>query len=459
MSKTAPEFRKLAEELAKVESDILKLGKFSKRNPANVQKSVPSSVEKPKTVAVFLVIAVVAFFAQKMLMEKNMNYALVADSILLASLVKAYMEWRNYRTDVRELKRNTATANEGTGMVTLLENRREELIQKLNQMCAANLALKKNYWWTAGKNPAFEAALLPGVVPDYNQWAFGQLNPAWFTKKNGGIWLEDMNTYGITFDREETLKVIKSKDNVALYQNPALLSASAKEFLVTYFYAIGLEEVKEVTASTRRTYIDKDAERAAYQRKMDGTEIVLNAFSRNAMMTDAEAQATGRISMQEYIDGQLVRGMYEADFESGLSARGDYEESTTYSKGFYGLYHLTLFKCAEILLSLEKRTNGHAATILVPRTEEKSVSLMVRAKHNDNPFCGYLEPYGGRKAIEVGGVQGVPSIQIALDHLMNPTDASNLHLLQRDVLADRPEGLDDIEYAYLIWKDNPRERK
>ena len=89
----------------------------------------------------------------------------------------------------------------------------------------------------------------------------------------------------------------------------------------------------------------------------------------------------------------------------------------------------------------------------MPRAEQSALNLIVRTT-KDTEFGGRLEPYGSSDAVEDGGIVGKMSIQMAADQLLHgETREQLLRLRKRDVLAPRPAGLDDYEWAYLIWRD------
>lgn len=309
-------------------------------------------------------------------------------------LYKAYKENKLYKAELDRLVQEPTVEEEGTALVTALENRREELLNAMRKICEENPSLDGNYWWKANKNPAFEGQMLPGKLPNEPDWHFLLLNQPWFTESPNGFFLENMQTYNVGISYRDSIAMINPDLYAIIYKNNVLLTDKAPGFVLAHLYAFSVEQIEEVTRSTQRTAVDKKAEMDAYRKKLDNMEIALNGLSRRTLMTNEEMQLTGRSSMEEYIQDELVRGMYEADYESKINAWGDYEERTTYSKGFHGLYRVILYNCADVLVSQEEKTMGHCAAILVPRQEQKMIQI-----------------------------------------------------------------LDEYEFAYLLWRDNPRSRR
>ena len=442
------EMRELAEELAYVEDSIRLMEKYSRRNPlSDVSKGIVNHGKKAPVNAM-----------KKWLIISGVG-VVIFPPLTIYGLYRAYSENKRYQVQMEEWNKECSDLEALTAHVTDLEAKRDGLIEKLEAICKAEPSLDGNYWWKAGLNPAFDFNLLPGRQLN---WQFVLLNHHWLSEKAGGLYLEDMQTFSISIPFEDGKKLVDSGDYAIVYKNDDLMRKNEKGFVYTHLYAYYLEEVQEVTKSTTRTAIDKELERQAYRQRLDQQEILLNAVSRKALMTNEELNMTGRSSAEEYMQDSLVRGMLEADAEAKLSARGDYEEHTTYSKGFHGLYKVTLYNCADVLVSRKDNDEPICAAILVPRESQKIVQMYVRAAKRDNPLCGRIEPYGrepGYQELEPEGEKIGPSIQMAVDHLLDAADAKILEIKNRDVLAEQPKDLDKYEFAYLIWKDNRRSRK
>ena len=226
-----------------------------------------------------------------------------------------------------------------------------------------------------------------------------------------------------------------------------------------HLYAVSVEEIEEVTKSTHRTYINKDAERAAYNQKLDNQESFLNAATYGHFVDNTTAHAMGVLSRDNYIQEEMVRGMMEADFESKLSQRPDYEDYDTYRRAFLGLYRIVLYNCADVLISTEEKTPGHCAVVLLPRQDQKYTQLFVRATDKNNPFSGRIEPYDGIPGYYEIDSGGGPTIEVVADKLMSGETAEVLHIQDCDVLQGCPDDMLDVEYAYLLWRDNPMKRR
>lgn len=76
------------------------------------------------------------------------------------------------------------------------------------------------------------------------------------------------------------------------------------------------------------------------------------------------------------------------------------------------------------------------------------MNLLVRSVQKDNPFAGRMERYGNIPEFEEFDTEIAPSIQMVVDKLLsNPDMIKLLHLKNRDVLAEKPENMDEYEYA------------
>lgn len=444
--------RELMEELAKVEGNIFFLRTYSVNNPLNTleERNNPGA-QPPKNKTTSWIIGTGAAL-------------LLFPPAALYTGYRAYHANKAYNERLEEWKGEQNARNNLVEMVSMQEKRREELLGELRQLCTDNPALDGDYWWKDKKmNPAVAGnvvqTLLPGSTPSDAEWQFGLFHHLWTVEDGADLFLMDMKQYAVNIYAEDALEMLNPANSKVLYKNDDLFSTKPEGFKLTHLYAYDVQPVQEVTKSTVRTAVDKNAERAAYQRKLDIQESILNGIGSRNFMSDEEMQMTGRMGMGEYVDRSLVRGMYEADFEAKLSKKGDYEEHSTYSKGFHGLSQITLSNCADVLISLEPKTNGQCAAIMVPRTEQKIMRLLVRSNQKDNPFVGRLEPYGEIPEFEMFDTGDAPSIQMAVDKLLsNPDMIQMLHLKPRDILEKKPENMDEYEYTYLIWNDNPQGR-
>lgn len=441
------ELKNLAEELADVEGNIYILKDFSKQNPLSAANREEDKDSRPPKngMTKWIIISVVCLF--------------IFPPIAIYTFYLAYKTNKVYKEALEKWMEEGTVKNNLIEIVTSQEKRRAELIEKLDAILKERPDLDGKYWWKAGKNPAYDGALLRGKEPAEPEWNYALLNHVWFREEQDTIYLEDMMSYFVGIEAKDGLAMVSPENGAVLYRNDDLLSEKARGFQLMQLYAYAIEPIEEITKSTTRTAIDKEAERAAYQRRLDAQEIALNALGSKNLMTNQEMQMTGKMSMEEYVHEDLIRGMYEADFESKLRARGDYDERTSYSKGYHGLSRIVLYNCADVLISVEEKTNGHCAAIVVPRTRQKLIQLFVRSGKKDNPFVGTLESYAGNPGLSLLESEGDPAIRMAVDKLMDASGAKLLHLKDRNVLAEQPEGMDEYEFAYLTWRDNPKARE
>lgn len=442
------ELRSLAEELAKVEGNIYYLKDFSDRNPLKNEgegaKKQPPKNETTKWIIISVVLLILFFPAA------------------IFTLYAAYNANKRYKKALEAWMDDGKVKDNLTTMVGSQEEKRKELLSRIGELCRKDPALNGNYWWKFGKDPAVHGlameALLPGKEAKSSEWKFAMLNQMWFQEAGDVIYLYDMTEYAVLIEGKDARAMLEPGNGAVIYQNKDLLTEKAPGYALWHLYAYTEQPIEEISKSTTRTAVDKEAERAAHQQKLDLMEIGLNAIGSKDLMTNKEMQMTGRMSLQDYVQEDLVRGMYEADFESKLSARGDYDEHTTYSKGFRGLSHLSFYDCADILISVEEGTMGQCAAIVVPRENQKITQLFVRSNKKDHPFTGRVESYDGNPGLTLSDGVGSPSIKMAVEQLFTPSNIEFLHLKNRDVLEEKPEGLDEWEFVYLMWMDNPKGR-
>lgn len=439
------EFRKKAERLAKLEGSILAAADYSMENPANYGRKEAT----PKQLYVWLTAAAAAGILWKLLGNGGVLSIVFGGGCLLA-LYKAYMEWNNYKANHSEDREGRRI----TDRVTALETERKQLISDLNRMRAENPVLKGTYWWDMNKNPAVDGQRLPGKVPKADEWQYGVFNPVYLSGGKGGVYLEDMCDTEVLVDGDEVRELLKRGNDrqIAVYRDERLLSSEEKAYKVLKLYAYDRREIEEISATTTRTKIDKEAQLASYRGKLDAMEIGINALKGRNLMTNEEMYLYGKADLQRYASDGLRRAVLESQKESRIAAQGDYEEHTVYKKGFNNLSRLIFVCCADIYASIKPETNGEIAAITVPRAEQSILQMTVRSI-DGKPFAGRLESYAGEDSLEEVGKVGRLSVEMAIDQLMNPKMREWLHLKKRDVLAEKPDGLDEYEWPYLIWSD------
>lgn len=440
-------FRQKAEQLAQVEAQILAGADYSAVNPLRVNRTA----SRPTQALVWLGVAAAggALFA---LWGDGGVRSLVFGLVGLAGLFKAYLAWSSFRANRAE----EAAENQITGQVTQWETQRAALRDELNRMRRDDASLQGVYWWDKDKNPAVAGKLLPGKVPGYDRWRYDLLNPAYLNPEKGGVFLEDMRRFPVLVPGGDVRALLASQSapQAVVYRDPALLDGEDEVYRIMKLYAYTDEPIQEIEARTTRTRVDKEAQWNAYQQKLDQMEIGLNAVGSRQLMTNMEMYLTGQKDVQEFARDQVRRGILESAAQSKIQAQDDWEERTTYRKVFQNLHRLTFVCCADVYLSCREGSAGRVAAIAVPRAEQSILRLTVRTPGGD-VLGGMLEDYGGSDGVENGGTIGKLSIEMAADWLLNGEARGVLQLKPRDVLAPRPAGLDDYEWAYLIWKDRP----
>ena len=94
---------------------------------------------------------------------------------------------------------------------------------------------------------------------------------------------------------KDAMEMADPANSKIIYKNNRLLNEKAEGFRLMHFYAYHVEPIQEVRKSTVRTAVDKEAERRAYQRKLDIQELQENKYSVN-------------IPMRYYYKGKFRRG-------------------------------------------------------------------------------------------------------------------------------------------------------
>ena len=437
--------RQKAEQLAQIESRIDRGSAQAAQAPAPARRGAA----RPTALLVWLGVAAAGALASAALDGSGMP-ALAGGLVCLVGLYKAYLAFNNYRADRREQR----AADRAAGRVGGLAQQREQLLRELGRLRAADPAPAGRYWWEQGKDPAVAGRLLPGRVPKYDQWTYELLDPMYFSRDGAGVRLEDMRSAPVSV-RGDDLRALAAGRGAAaavLYRDDALLKQGAA-FRVMKLFAYAAEPLEEIRSTTTRTRVDKDAQWDACQRKLDALEIGMNAAGRSALMTNQEMYLYGHKDIQEYAGDSLRRGVLEADAHRRIYGQDDYTERTTYRKGFHGLVRFTFICCADVYFSLAEGTRGRVAAIAVPREPQNEVRVTVRTPKDRPALGGALVAHGGHDALEQGETVGRVSIQMAVDFLMGGEMRQTLGLRPRDVLAPRPAGLDDYEWAYLVWHD------
>lgn len=441
------EFRKLAEQLAALEAQML-TGRAASIRQWNPQWETQGQKQARTTLVICLVVAAAAALLLHVLGDGGVK-TMVCGVILLAALLKAYLEWGVYKKQNARLEQ----ARKGFRAATDLEDRREELIKQLDAMRRSDPTLDKTYWWDAGISPnGFSVSELPGtaLAPD---WAYIVAQQVTLTEREDGLYCEDFVEHGVGVLASEAEELVRSGNAAVIYRNEEVLSAPHEMFLCKYLYALDNQPIEEISASTTHTRVDKEAEMRAYQDKLDAREALFNAAAGDGLLTNREAALYGKRSVSGFRQEELYRGFAEREQQSRIDAMPDYEEHTQYRKVFRNLYINEFVTCAIIFLSLEEHTAGKTALILLPQTEIPSLTVTMRADSAEHPTSGYLEHYMGEDALVMGRRSIRPSIRMAADQLFGGEWGKAIGLDKIDIMAEKPAGLSDAEWCYLIWKD------
>lgn len=441
------EFRKLAEQLAELEAQIL-TGRAASNQQWNPMWEIQGQKKAQTTLAVCLAVAAIAAVLLKLMGDGGIK-TMILGVILLAALLKAYLEWGVYKKQNAKLKQ----ARQGFRAATDLEGRRKELIGKLDVMRRADPGLNKKYWWDAGISPnGFASVELPGTTLS-SDWEYVVAQQVTLTEREDGLYCEDFVDHGVGVLSSEVEELVQSGNAAVLYRDEAVMSRPHEMFLCKYLYALDCQPIEEISTSTTRTRVDKEAEMRAYQDRLDAREVLWNAATGDGLLTNREAALYGKRSVSEFQREELYRGLAESDRQSKINAMPDYEEETQYRKVFRNLYVDEFVTCAMIFLSLEEQTAGKVAMVILPQVEVPSLTITMRAESAEHPSCGYLEHYMGQDALVMGKHNFRPSIRMAADQLFGGEWGKVMGLRKLDILAEKPSGLSDAEWCYLIWKN------
>lgn len=438
------EFRRLAKELAAVELQILE-GHTYVSERQNVRWENMGKQHSQTVIGVCLGVAVAAVVLLNLIGDGGVT-TIVLGVVLLGALLKAYLEWGVYKKQ-KEKQREVGQVSD---TVSDLADRRRSLIGQLNEIRQKMPEKSRRYWWDMNISPkGFNSAKLPGTTVE--GWQFTAAFQVTVNERADGLYCEDFYDYAVSVSAEEVEQAMRN-GGVAIYRDEEVLSRPHDMFACIHLYAVRSTPIEEITSSTTYTSVDKEAEMEAYREKLDAGEVLMNAAVGDGLLTNREAALYGKRSVSQFGQEEFYRGMAELDRQEKIDAMLDYEENTTYRKTFRNLYKNEFLSCAMVFLSMEENTLGKTALIVLPRQEVSSVTLTVRLDKPKQALSGYLERYMGNEALVMGGHTIRPSIKMAAEQLFGGEFREQLHLKELDILAEKPSGLTDAEWCYLVWQ-------
>lgn len=439
------EFRRLAKELASVELQILE-GHTYVSERQNVRWENIGKQHSQTVIGVCLGVAVVAAVLLNLIGDGGVT-TIILGVVLLGALLKAYLEWGVYKKQ-REKQRETSRVSD---TVDDFANRRRTLIAQLNEIRRKMPENSRRYWWDMNISPAgFDCAKLPGAAVE--GWQFTAAFQVTVNERSDGLYCEDFYDYAVSVSAKEVEQALQTGSVTAIYRDGEILSHPQEMFACVHLYAMHSTPIEEITSNTTSHRVDKEGEMQAYREKLDEREVLLNAAVGDGMLTNREAALYGKRSVSQFGREEFYRGMAEMDRQEKIDAMPDYEENTTYRKTFRNLYVNEFLSCAMVFLSMEENTLGKVALIVLPRQEVSSITLTMRLDKPGNAVSGYLETYMGEEPLVVGKHTLCPSIRMAAEQLFGGGFREQLQLKELDILEEKPSGLTDVEWCYLVWQ-------
>lgn len=442
--------RELSEEVAKLEQHIYELRFYSERNPKGLsaQKKSPPKNGARKWLILVAVIAVLFFYTFDFDIRLLPVVIISTLTFGLIPLILAFRANKAYRKKRSEWDAEQAAEQEAVQRLMKAEELREQCVKKLREMCEADPSLDGDYWWKADWDPVLAETQLPGFVPDLNEWKLAWMNHPFLERKEKLVHLADMEQTPVTIREAGVDEILDG--GAVLYRRDDILEDRDQDFLISHLYAYAVEPIQEVRKNTTWEKVDREAEMDAYRQGQDELESWLNLMGGEGFIDNDTRLLMGNMSANDYLRESMFRDLREMDYEDKLNARPDYEENTRYTKGFYGLSRIRLYNCADILLSTSEAHPGECAAIVLPRENQRILQMIVRSGDKNDPFVGRLEYYRDEPGYRQTNALGKPSVRMAAEILFDPDVMENLDLAPRDVLAERPEGLSPLEFAYLM---------
>lgn len=364
---------------------------------------------------------------------------------LLFMLGKVYSNWQNYSMRKASLGKMTALTRQSRE----LEKERTRLIGELNGL--RNDAGRKRYWWDLGLDPAFTPRMPGQPLPAGDDWKLGLFHEIQLETKEDGIYLHDFLKTPL-FCTKKYAEAMRQGKTAELYRDDAVYASDATAYVCKHLYAYHLTPIEEIEGHTTVRKVNREQVLAEYRSQVDDLERMGNMILGNDYFTNEEAYMLGRMSVYDHNDIDTWRRLAEYDFKEKIP---DEIRHTHYTQSFRNLWYMEFLSCAVVFLAADGSRAGQTALILHSNEEQESLGFTVRTNSAEE-MEGYLESYAGLEPLEVGGTCLRPSLAVFAGTLFGSSYRESLRLRRRDLLGEKPSGLTDEEWAYLIRTDMPR---
>jgi hypothetical protein len=255
-------------------------------------------------------------------------------------------------------------------------------------------------------------------------------------------------------ERADVENMINNGEVKVIYKNDKVLENCGDDFLTFMIYSWKLKQIYEIEKHTKNIRIDKEAAMNDYKDRLDALESFTNGAATGRFRTMQEEYIYNYNNLtaeqkSDYWSYDALRSLNESDYKSKLDAEPDFYEEEQYKEVYKGLVNLTFFPNGFVLYVGDK-----VAYILLYKAKQQEISVTMRADNPDSPMSGYLEEYYGYPAIYFGERNEEPEFIPAVNFVFSDESKRNMKLKQRDVFEQKPIGLSDEEWYYLIHKDN-----
>ena len=432
----AQQFKSKARQLVDIERSIYSL---MQKAGDQIDLAIAGTAGLPGAGSVVIPSVVTLMIAAAIyVLRENGIAVIVLVLALLFMLGKMYSSWQNYSMRKNAFKECAAFGKQADG----LKKEHARLIEELNALRKA--APERRYWWDAGLDPAITPKMPGQRLPD-GEWRLGVFNELQLETKTDGIYLHDFIRTPV-FYKAEWVEALRTGKTAELYRNDAVYGSDATAYACMHLYAYIMTPIEEIEGETTVRKVDRERVLEEYRDKVDNLERSANLLLNGDYLTNRTRYYAGRISVDDYYTHELYRSLAERDFKDRIP---DEVRHSRYTKGFNNLWQMEFLRCATIFIAADGSHAGETALILMPNEKQDAVYLTVRTK-SSTELCGYLESYVGMEPLIVGEYRIRPSLADFATTLFGSRYREYLGLHRRDVLSEKPRGLTDEEWVYLI---------
>lgn len=441
------EFKERSSQLAAKEQEIYCLSRLVRQQ----LRKAGGSMDGPSARQVLIPAALsAAVLLAMVLLRKHNLVVIVLLFALLYLLGKTYSEWKNY-TGKKD------AGKEGRSVADQLETAQEErdyLIRELNALRDSRSG--KRYFWDIGLDPTRIPAMPGDMLQPADEWTIGVFNELQIENNKNGLYLHDFLREPLLCSARD-IRPYLQQDSAELYRDDAVIASNPTVYAIKHVYAFTMDPIEEIQGYTEVQTGGKARARQQFNDQADEREKWWNEMmGGKGPITNEDAYYMGEMSDSEYWNEDTYRKLRERE---AVDSTPDTTEIPHYNKGFYGLWSMEFLSCALVLVAADGPYAGKAAWILRPNRPQKSLWFTVRMDQDasgnlTNGIAGYLESYLAEDPLQWGNIELMPSLALFAEDLFNEDNRRQLGLHSRDVLADKPKGLTNEEWVYLIRTDS-----